>query len=61
MPQPDPTTRTNDIAARTREALLAGIYDQLQRGPNTTALLRLAEAYAWTVAPDQPHGGLTEA
>ena len=39
------------------QALLDNIHDQAVRAPNATALLRLAEAYAWTVAPDQPHGG----
>jgi len=51
---------TDDGAARVREALLTAIYDHVLRAPNGTSLLRLAEAYAWTVAPDQPHGGVKE-
>jgi len=55
----DPATVT-DGADRVRDALLENIHDQVVRAPNATALLRLAEAYAWTVAPDQPHGGRNE-
>lgn len=47
----------DEQAARVRQALLDNIHDQAVRAPNATALLRLAEAYAWTVAPDQPHRG----
>jgi hypothetical protein len=50
----------DDAAARVREALLDNIHEQVLRAPNSNALLRLAEAYAWTVAPDQPHGGVSE-
>ena len=50
-------TPADDAAARVREALLENIHAQAVRAPNATALLRLAEAYAWTVAPSQPHGG----
>ena len=57
MSEPDPPA---DAVARVREALLREIHDHLKRGPNSTALLRLAEAYAWAVAPDQPHGGVAE-
>ena len=46
-----------DAAARVREALLENIHAQALRAPNATALLRLAEAYARTVSPSQPHGG----
>jgi hypothetical protein len=56
----DPATQADDAAVRLRLALLERIHEQVVRAPNTSALLRLAEAYAWTVAPDQPHGGLSE-
>jgi hypothetical protein len=49
-------THAEDAAARVRLALLEGIYTHIARAPNASALLRLAEAYAWTVAPDQFHG-----
>lgn len=52
---PDP-----ERAAHVREALLELIHDQALRAPNASTLLKLAEAYAWTVAPEQPHGGTTE-
>ena len=44
-------------AEDTRDALLTAIAAQVSVAPNATTLLRLAEAYAWTVAPDQAHGG----
>jgi hypothetical protein len=44
-------------ADEARNRLLRAIAEQAARAPNATTLLRLAEAYAWTVAPDQPHGG----
>lgn len=40
-----------------RDALLKAIASQVAIAPNATTLLRLAEAYAWTVSPDQAHGG----
>ena len=43
-----------------RDALLAAITKQVAVAPNATTLLRLAEAYAWTVAPEQAHGGAGE-
>ena len=43
-------------AESTRAALLAAIELQIQGAPNATTLLRLAEAYAWTVEPGQAHG-----
>jgi hypothetical protein len=43
-------------AEQTRDALLTAIATQVVVAPNATTLLRLAEAYAYTVAPDQPHG-----
>lgn len=43
-------------AEDTRNALLAAIAAHVVLAPNATTLLRLAEAYAWTVAPDQAHG-----
>jgi hypothetical protein len=55
-----PDSDHDDVVIRTRDALLEHIYDQVQRAPNASALLRLAEAYAWAVAPDQAHGGTTE-
>ena len=50
----------SDAAARVRQALLDNIHAQAVRAPNATALLRLAEAFAWTVAPAQPHRGARE-
>jgi hypothetical protein len=44
-------------ADEARQALLAAIVAQTERAPNATTLLRLAEAYAWVVAPAQAHGG----
>jgi len=44
-------------AESTRAALLAAIEAQIAGAPNATTLLRLAEAYAWTVDPSQTHGG----
>ena len=52
---PEPATAAT--AEDTRNALLAAIAKQIAVAPNATTLLRLAEAYAWTVAPDQAHGG----
>ncbi len=43
-----------------RDALLGAILDQVSRAPNATTLVRLSEAYAWTVEPAQPHGGVME-
>jgi hypothetical protein len=54
------TSPGGDGADRVRQALLDHIHDQVLRAPSATSLLRLAEAYAWTVAPDQPHGGVKE-
>lgn len=48
------------LADQVRDALLTTILDQISRAPNATTLMRLAEAYAWTVEPAQPHGGVTE-
>lgn len=39
-----------------REALLDKIKDKVDANPNVAALSALAEAYAWVVAPAQPHG-----
>jgi hypothetical protein len=50
----------DERAAQVRQALLETIHDQVLRAPSASTLLRLAEAYAWTVAPDQPHGGETQ-
>ena len=47
-------------ATATRDALLAAIRTQVGNAPNAMTLLRLAEAYAWAVAPDQPHGSRDE-
>ena len=44
--------------ADAREAILTAVAEQAAKAPNATTLLRLAEAYAWAVAPAQPHGGL---
>lgn len=49
-------SETTDMADRCREALLAAIAKQVELAPNATTLLRLAEAYAWCVAPGQDHG-----
>jgi hypothetical protein len=45
-----------DIATETRDTLLTAINQQVALAPNATTLLRLAEAYAWCVAPGQAHG-----
>lgn len=47
-------------ADETRDALLTAIKAQVAAAPNATTLLRLAEAYAWAVAPAQNHGGPEE-
>jgi len=44
-------------AAEAREAILRMVAEQAAKAPNATTLLRLAEAYAWAVAPAQGHGG----
>jgi len=54
MPDPAPTPD------QVRDALLTAILHQVARAPNATTLVRLAEAYAWTVEPGQPHGGVME-
>lgn len=46
-----------DLVEQTRQTLLATINSQAAIAPNATTLLRLAEAYAWCVAPGQDHGG----
>lgn len=56
MTEPDDA----DLAAEARDSLLRAIAEQARRAPNATTLLRLAEAYAWAVEPDQPHGGTSE-
>lgn len=50
-------TQQPATAEQARDALIAGIAAQAAIAPNATTLLRLAEAYAWVVAPDQAHGG----
>lgn len=46
---------TNDTDAG--DALLAAIKRKAEGDKHTSAeLLRLAEAYAWVIAPRQPHG-----
>ena len=59
-PEPDLEAPVTTPAEETRDALLAAIEKQVAGAPNATTLLRLAEAYAWTVAPDQSHGGGAE-
>lgn len=49
-------TESPDAAERCRDALLGAIAAQVDLAPNATTLLRLAEAYAWAVAPAQDHG-----
>lgn len=44
-------------AEAAHDALLKAIATQVAIAPNATTLLRLAEAYAWTVSPAQAHGG----
>lgn len=53
-PEPAPAPVTLES---TRDVLLAAISAQVAGAPNATTLLRLAEAYAWTVSPGQAHGG----
>jgi hypothetical protein len=54
---PTPERHVTTPAEETRDAILNAIKAQVAAAPNATTLLRLAEAYAWTVAPDQGHGG----
>ncbi|MGD9571164.1 MAG: hypothetical protein AB7V62_04700 [Thermoleophilia bacterium] len=49
-------SESTETADRCREALLSAIANQVELAPNATTLLRLAEAYAWCVAPGQDHG-----
>lgn len=45
-------------ASKAADALLKAIEAKATvEGQSVTALLRLAEAYAWVVAPDSAHGG----
>ena len=55
MAQDEPT-----LPDQVRDALLAAILDQVSRAPNATTLVRLSEAYAWTMEPAQPPGGVLE-
>lgn len=55
--EPTPEEPVTTPAEEARDALLAAIEKQVAVAPNATTLLRLAEAYAWTVSPDQSHGG----
>jgi hypothetical protein len=50
-------SETPATADQARDALIAAIAAQAAAAPNATTLLRLAEAYAWTVEPAQAHGG----
>jgi len=43
-----------------REALLDLILAQTKTPSNSAVTLKLAEAYAWIVNPNQSHGGSTE-
>jgi hypothetical protein len=52
---PEPTSDL-ELGEQTRETLLNAINQQVRLAPNATTLLRLAEAYAWVVAPNQDHG-----
>ena len=48
--------------AQVAEALMAAIKNEVESGPSpgrSQSLLALAEAFAWTVFPNQPHGGST--
>jgi hypothetical protein len=40
-----------------RSAIGARILAQLDAGATSDTILKLAEAYAWIVAPDNAHGG----
>jgi hypothetical protein len=53
-------TEPAPLPDQVRDALLSAILDQVARAPNATTLVRLAEAYAWTVEPGQPHGSAPE-
>lgn len=39
------------------DAIGERILAQLAAGATSDTILKLAEAYAWVVAPDNPHGG----
>jgi len=40
-------------------AIAARILQQLEAGATSDTILKLAEAYAWVVAPDNGHGGFS--
>ncbi|MDA8292592.1 MAG: hypothetical protein M0Z33_13070 [Actinomycetota bacterium] len=46
---------TDDLGA----AIAARIVQQLDAGATSDTILKLAEAYAWVVAPDNAHGGFS--
>ena len=58
--EPTPEEPVTTPAEEARDALLVAIKNQVAVAPNATTLLRLAEAYAWAVAPGQSHGGGSE-
>lgn len=40
-------------------AIAARLLQQLDTGATSDTILKLAEAYAWVVAPDNAHGGFS--
>jgi len=42
-----------------RRAIAARMLQQLEAGATSDTILKLAEAYAWVAAPDNPHGGFS--
>jgi hypothetical protein len=53
---PEQATVEPATPEQARDALITAIAAQARVAPNATTLLRLAEAYAWAVAPAQAHG-----
>jgi hypothetical protein len=53
---PDGEDRRAATESNVKAKLLAQIAASLENEQNSASLLRLAEAYAWTVRPGQPHG-----
>jgi hypothetical protein len=55
----DPPTKETTMATKdeVRETLLDQINDTAKETNHPTMLLKLAEAYAWVVVPNNSHGG----
>jgi hypothetical protein len=51
---------THELQAKAQHALLISIANAASKTSSASSLVQLAEAYAWAVAPTQPHGGSTK-